>query len=390
MALTTFIIATYNRAHWLALTLENILRQRDADWELLVVDDGSTDNTAQLVPSVQDTRVRYIYHEHGERSAARNFGLKQARGEFVIFMDDDDFLHPAMLERARQVYATTGADVVYHGSRVMDHTGALLPQAPFIPTRRDDMLRALLVENFGLSFALLKRAAVERVGGFDVSLSAAEDWDLWIRLAAAGCAFAFVPEALFYYRMHADNTIRDWKRMEASSRFVLERALATWPQATAPYRHIALARQALREALRRAFYRDLAGAQQKLSVAFSADPALAADLDVFYQAACATQPNGYKGTLEYLDLAYGAEFLCGALEQTFARADSVAASRNAAFALAHETLARLYYAQRELKLARQHLRRALQYQPTRALRRQVILTWFKAMLPAAWLRQPAA
>jgi len=390
MALTTFIIATYNRAHWLALTLENILRQRDADWELLVVDDGSTDNTAQLVQSFQDPRVRYIYHEHGERSAARNFGLKQARGEFVIFMDDDDFLHPAMLERARQVYAATGADVVYYGSRVMDHVGALLPQAPFIPTRRDDMLRALLVENFGLSFALLKRAAVERVGGFDVSLSAAEDWDLWIRLAAAGCAFAFVPEALFYYRMHADNTIRDWKRMEASSRFVLERALATWPQATAPYRQIALARQALREALRRAFYRDLAGAQQKLSVAFSADPALAADLDVFYQVACATQPNGYKGTLEYLDLTYGAEFLLGALEQTFARADSIAASRNAAFALAHETLARLYYAQRELKLARRHFRRALRYQPTRALRREVTLTWFKAMLPAAWLRQPAA
>ena len=389
MALTSFIIATYNRAHWLKLTIENILQQRARDWELLIVDDGSTDNTAQTVANFSDTRIRYFYREHGERCAARNFGLTQARGEFVIFTDDDDFLHPDMLARTQEVHSKTSAGLIYMGSQIIDEAGQILRQAPFVPTIRGNMLRELLVDNFGLQAALIERAWVERVGCFDTALSAAEDWDLWIRMAAAGCTFAFVPDVMFYYRMHADNTIRDWSRMENSSRFVLQRALDAYPTETAPYREIALARQSFREALRRAFYRDIETAQQKLSDAFCTDVTLTDNLDIFYQVVCATQPNGYKGTLEYLDIPYGAQFLLGALERTFARAASNTTdnARSAAFALAHETIARLYYAKRDLKLARQHFWRALQYQPSRTLRREFAATMFKANLPDALFSQ---
>lgn len=392
MARTSFIIPTFNRAPWLKLTLENILQQREREWEILVIDDGSTDDTAQVASQFTDARIRYFYREHGERCAARNFGLAQTRGEFVVFADDDDFLHPDMLVRTQEVHAKTGAGLVYMGSQIMDERGTILPQAPFVPTVRGNMLRELLVDNFGLNAALIERAWVERVGGFDLAITTSEDWDLWIRMAAAGCQFDFVPDVMLYYRTHAENTVRDWKRMEDSSRFVLQRALDTYVTETASYRSTALARQSFRDALRRAFYNDPDTAIQKLGGAFAADIALLQDIGIFYQVVCVSQPNGYKGTLQFLDVAFGAQLLLNALDACFADAALRAndALRTTAYALAHETIARLYYAKRELKSARHHFWQALRFQPARTMQPQFAKTMLKATLPAALLHNNAA
>lgn len=388
MALVSIIIPTFNRAHWLQTTIPNILQQRDAEWELLVVDDGSTDTTAQLVQSVTDPRVRYIYHEHGERSPARNFGLQQARGEFVLFADDDDLLHPDFLSRARQVQAKTHAGVVHAGIRLIDAKGNFLPQAPTIPSAHQDILRALLVENFGLASALVKRDWVERVGGFDETLTAAEDWDLWIRLAAENCVFAPVPEALIYYRMHDANTVQNWLHMESHGRLVLMRALERYAARTAPYRQNALARQQFRHAIQRSVHRDIPGAIQCLSDGFRIYPPLCQEPAVYYQAFCSTQPRGYEGTDQFIDLEIGAALVFGALANAFHDTSSseLNAMRSKAYALAHETLARLYYKRRELKPARQHFWRALQIQPSRAREIQFALRFSKALVPLGVLR----
>ncbi|OON65920.1 glycosyltransferase family 2 protein [Hymenobacter sp. CRA2] len=96
-AFFSIVIPTYNRASFIAATLRSVQEQQFADWEVLVVDDGSTDNTADVVASVPDARIQYLPKANGERGAARNYGLARAQGEYVLFLDSDDRFHPAHL-----------------------------------------------------------------------------------------------------------------------------------------------------------------------------------------------------------------------------------------------------------------------------------------------------
>lgn len=94
----SIIIPAYNRAHMIRHTIESILRQTFADWELIIVDDGSKDNTKEVVLSYNDTRIRYIYQDNAERSAARNNGIKNSQGKYITFVDSDDYFLPHRLE----------------------------------------------------------------------------------------------------------------------------------------------------------------------------------------------------------------------------------------------------------------------------------------------------
>ncbi|TLM93265.1 glycosyltransferase family 2 protein [Hymenobacter jeollabukensis] len=90
----SIVIPTYNRAGFIKATLQSVLAQQFTDWEVLVVDDGSTDNTAEVVASLPDARIQYLPKVNGERGAARNYGLARAQGEYVLFLDSDDLFHP--------------------------------------------------------------------------------------------------------------------------------------------------------------------------------------------------------------------------------------------------------------------------------------------------------
>ena len=86
----SIIIPSYNRAHVLPVTIKSVLHQTYKNWELIIVDDGSIDNTKEVVEKINDTRVRYIYQENAERSAARNNGIRNAKGDWICFLDSDD------------------------------------------------------------------------------------------------------------------------------------------------------------------------------------------------------------------------------------------------------------------------------------------------------------
>src|SRR5690606_6206557 len=96
------VVPTYNRAHLIAPTIRSVLSQTCPDLELLVVDDGSTDDTAAVVRAIGDPRLKYLPVSNRERGAARNFGLGRATGEYVVFLDSDDEFHPAHLETLRR------------------------------------------------------------------------------------------------------------------------------------------------------------------------------------------------------------------------------------------------------------------------------------------------
>lgn len=195
------IIPTYNRAHLLRRTLDSVRAQTFADFEVLVVDDGSTDDTEAVVTGYDDARVRYLRQpENRGVSAARNRGLREVRGEFIAFLDSDDEWLPDKL--ARQVarfrelpeevgLVYTGVESVFgDGSRQVD-----------LPKWRGDVYRMMLLKNVihgGGSNVMLRRNVVASVGFFDEALPAIEDYDYWLRVTRF-FRIDFVEEALIRY-----------------------------------------------------------------------------------------------------------------------------------------------------------------------------------------------
>lgn len=198
----TVVIPTYNRAATLPDAIASVLAQSLPDFELLIVDDASTDASPQIVSELDDPRVRLLRQpRNGGAAAARNRGLDEARGELVAFLDSDDEWLPEKLERQVALFDREGVDLglVYSGIELVDPDGA---RELVEPRHRGDVYGAMLLENVvygGGSNAMIRRAAIDRVGGFDEAFPAIEDYDLWLRIARY-YRVDFVPEVLARYR----------------------------------------------------------------------------------------------------------------------------------------------------------------------------------------------
>jgi O-antigen biosynthesis protein len=199
--LVSVIIPTYNRAHVLTPAISCVLNQTCADIELLVVDDGSTDDTAAVVTSFSDARVRYLRQETNRgASAARNVGLRRARAQFIAFLDSDDDWSPDKLARQLEVFAANGSDtgLVYTGVERVEADGRRTTQRP---EAHGDIYRELLWHNAihgGGSNVMLRRNVVASAGFFNERLQAIEDYEYWLRIARF-FAVAFVDAPLMRY-----------------------------------------------------------------------------------------------------------------------------------------------------------------------------------------------
>jgi len=210
IARVSVIVPVFNGEKYIAEALESVLSQTYPDVECIVVDDGSTDRTADIVRGFGE-RVRYLYQENAERSAARNAGIALASGDFLSFLDADDLLAPCKLaEQIAFLEASPGYDAVYSRVTYFQDTG----NRNFFTVRRitpsGDITLPLLLGNFiTMNSPLIRRAAVERVSGFDPSLTRYEDWDFLLRLALTGSRFGFLDSCHALCRMHGENTVRD-------------------------------------------------------------------------------------------------------------------------------------------------------------------------------------
>ena len=226
--LVSVVIPTRNRRGFLEEAIASVTAQDYESWELIVVDDASTDGTAAFLATLSDPRVRHVrLEEHGERSAARNRGLAEARGELVMFLDDDDRLRPGALSALapplladREAVAAVGARY-----RFTAESGARIPH-PQVPMRlrvEEDVLCLWL----GASAQNLFRTAVVRsVGGYDAALRVSEDRDLWIKVAARGPVLAR-PEIVMDGRIHPGQT--DTTGREDMRALIFSRYIATLP-----------------------------------------------------------------------------------------------------------------------------------------------------------------
>jgi glycosyltransferase involved in cell wall biosynthesis len=250
MARVSIVIPTYNRARLLREALQSALAQTHADGEVIVVDDGSTDETAAVVAECGDT-VRYLRQENAGVAAARNRGAGAATGDYLHFLDSDDILHPQAIERLLALLeAHPEAGMAYGQTSVGTPDGP--PSPLFVPDGARPTgvcpgaseLRHLLRRNYiHLGAALLRRSVWERIGGFNPAFqSICEDWDVWVR-AATTSAVGYMPHVVLGYRLQPDGltshyNARNVDRYLANHRAILEAAFAA-PELSAqlaPYR----------------------------------------------------------------------------------------------------------------------------------------------------------
>jgi len=201
------IIPTYNRAHLVGRAIRSVLNQTYQDFEIIVVDDGSTDNTEEVVKSFNDPRIRYIRHEKNRGgSAARNTGIRAARGEYIAFLDSDDEWLPTKLEKQIELLETAPAIGAVYSGYVVIQEGR--PLELYRPKRAGNLYPDLLIYNFTgpCSTYVIRRECLKAVGYFDVNLPSHQDYDLWIRISKR-YSIGYVPDILVRWHRHFGESI---------------------------------------------------------------------------------------------------------------------------------------------------------------------------------------
>lgn len=211
----SIITPAYNAGLFIAETIASVQAQTMSDWEMLITDDGSTDDTASLVSALaaSDPRIRLFRQSNGRQGKARNLGLEQAKAPWIAFLDADDLWHPDKLRRQLEVLdLNPEAGLVFTAGHSFDSdTGQL--QDTF-PAREglisaDEMYREILLGySLPVLSVLVARKWIDKVGGFeeDLQVQNAEDYQLWLKMADAGIRMYGLNEALFRYRIHRSQT----------------------------------------------------------------------------------------------------------------------------------------------------------------------------------------
>jgi len=230
------VIATYNRASFLSETIDSVLQQRFKDYELIVVDDGSTDQTRTVVESY-GSRIRYFYHENRGPSAARNFGVRHARAPWIAFQDSDDLTEPNHLETLYP-YANEhpGCGMVFANGAYL--SGAQSKRGTIIPMTKSRRLAGngvRLVDLFEKSIvrlqaSLIAKEAYDAVGGHDESLRICMDLDLSFRLLM-NYPVAYLDRVVFLYRFHEGNIGKNEELRLTENIRVIKKLLDQFPAA---------------------------------------------------------------------------------------------------------------------------------------------------------------
>ncbi len=215
----TVVIPTYNHAHFLKNALQSVINQTFMNWEAIVINNFSEDNTIEVVNGFADPRIRLInYHNHGIIASSRNEGIRAAKADLIAFLDSDDLWHPLKLERCLEKL-TPNIDLVCHGLRFIKD-GVFWREMKYGPEKKA-RFDSLLYRGNALtpSAVLLRKQCLLKVGGFteDINYVTAEDYDLWLKLAKEKIHFHFIDDILGDYQLHNENASKAvLRQMKAS------------------------------------------------------------------------------------------------------------------------------------------------------------------------------
>jgi glycosyltransferase involved in cell wall biosynthesis len=219
--LVSVIIPVYNNAVYIGRLLDSVLMQTYTHFEIIVVDDGSTDD---LKAAIEPYRIQYVYQSNQGAAAARNSGIRQAQGEFITFPDADDFLlsSDVFADQIAMLQANSGVDAIHTGWAISTEQGDIVEEVKPWQFAPELNLQAWLWQTPILLPAMMfRRCAIEKAGLFDVALRQAEDMDFVVRLTLAGCKFQWLHHVTYAYRQHAHSTThaRAHEQIEATLDF---------------------------------------------------------------------------------------------------------------------------------------------------------------------------
>ena len=230
------VIPTYNAAEFIQEAITTALEQSHAPKEIIVVDDGSTDNTKEILSDVNE--IHFVRQNNKGPASARNHGASLATGQWIAFLDADDLWAPTKLEVQLRRAKEAGAELIYSNRRNFgDCTNVAVIQSEAVKLWEGQVFNQLLNGNFVTLSSVMIRSDVFRVcNGFDISpeLMGAEDWDLWLRVASQNIQFAACHEPLTFYRRHAEGISRNLEQMRRALDATLARAFALRPNSITP------------------------------------------------------------------------------------------------------------------------------------------------------------
>ena len=269
-ALISVVMPCYNAAAYLAEAAESALGQSYGNVELILVDDGSTDASRDVEASLAQrygSRLSLLHARHVGPYPARNLGLRRARGEFIAFLDADDWWQPTALQNLHAALSGANADLAYCG---WQNVGDGVTSAPYVPPQYeegDPVERFMRGCPWPIHAALVRRSVVERLGGFSERRFSAMDYDFWLRALALTRNIVRVPEVLAYYRWHGPSQISAVKwRQVLDALAVQHDFVRTNPQLVA---HLPARRlreltegQVVKQAYRALWKRDIASAHK--------------------------------------------------------------------------------------------------------------------------------
>jgi len=215
MPKVSVIIPAYNQAKYLRDAIDSVLNQTFQDLELIIVDDGSTDETRDIVSSYNHNKITYIYQENQGLSSARNTGIKSSNGSYLAFLDSDDLFLPNIIEdQIIALHNQPTLKVVLCGWNYIDeHGSVIISVIPWEKYPNPDLESLLIGMPYVPTGTLFRRDCFEGIGLFDETLTGGEDWDLFIRLASTNNLMAWTKGILCNYRIHSSNMTRDPDRL---------------------------------------------------------------------------------------------------------------------------------------------------------------------------------
>lgn len=373
MPAVSVIIPAYNQGEYLKRAIQSVLEQTFSDFEVIVVDDGSTDSTPDVVKEFTDPRIHYIRQENRGLSGARNTGIRNACGCYLSFLDSDDLFLPQKLALLTTAFEQQPGIGMAAGQAVLIDEKDQPLEKTFKSHMPCDCAELLLGNPFHVGSVLLLKSWQEKVGFFDESLRSYEDWDMWLRLAKAGCQMITIDQPVSLYRFHTAQMTRNGAQMTRASFAVLEKTYqdpdlpARWHQV----RDLAYANAHIRAAAHGYLAHDYDLGQSHLQTAVNLNPVFLQDVQsLANRLSGLTELPKTSDPLQFLEDIY--DHLPPSLDQLYKR-------RNQDLGRSAVNLAFKDFHSGQYLLARKRLLKAIQYRPNYLFNRGVLSVLLKSL-----------
>lgn len=218
--LVSVVMAVHNGEPHLSESITSVLDQSHADFEFVVVNDGSTDGTVEIIRSYSDNRIRLFNRPHSGLPASLNFGIRVSSGLYIARQDADDISDRDRLKEQLSVFASDPTlDFCASDFQIIDESGRFIANRA-VPRTNDQLQRELRRQNpICHGSVMLKKSAFDKYGNYDERLQFAQDYELWIRMLERGARYTSSPEHLYQYRISSNSTARAWVKQKNASNF---------------------------------------------------------------------------------------------------------------------------------------------------------------------------